>query len=65
MCRLYLRVLLLVMGCAMVFASVFPILAFLHLGEPLQTTFMASKLLMLPLGALCLIAAERLHASHR
>jgi hypothetical protein len=64
MCRSCFRVLLLVMGCVLLFASVFPVLAFLHFGEPLQTAFMASKLVMLPVGAICLIVAEKLHAEH-
>jgi hypothetical protein len=61
MCRRYLRVLLLITGCLLLFIGVFPVLAFLHLGELMQTALMASKLLMLPTGAICLVAAERLH----
>ncbi len=64
MCRRYIRVLLLVTGCAMVFFAVFPVLAFVQLDEPWQTALVASKLLMLPVGAICLLGAANMHAVH-
>jgi hypothetical protein len=56
--------LLVVMGCVLLFLAVFPVLAFVQLGELWQTAFMASKLLMLPVGAICLIGAARIETAH-
>jgi hypothetical protein len=63
MCRRCIRMLLLVMGCVLLFFAVFPILAFVHVGEPWATAFMASKLLMLPVGAICLVGATKIETS--
>ena len=60
MCRRCIRVLLLVTGCALLIFAVFPVLAFVHVGEPWQTALVASKLVMLPVGAICLLGAARL-----
>jgi hypothetical protein len=57
MCRRIIRALLVVMGAAMVLFAALPILAFVHFAEPLQTELMASKLLLLPVGALCFVVA--------
>jgi hypothetical protein len=64
MCRRCIRMLLLVMGCALLFFAVFPILAFVHVEEPWATAFMASKLLMLPIGAICLLGAAKIETPH-
>jgi predicted permease len=55
MCRRYIRWILLVIGSALVLFAALPVLAFLHFGEYLQTELMASKLILLPVGAICLI----------
>jgi hypothetical protein len=60
MCRRYIRMLLLVVGSTMVFLAVFPVMAFLHFEDSLQITLIASKLLLLPLGAICLAGAAML-----
>jgi hypothetical protein len=64
MCRRCIRMLLLVMGCVLLFSAVFPVLAFFQLGELWQTALMASKLLMLPVGAICLLAAASIKTPH-
>jgi hypothetical protein len=63
MCRRCIRMLLLVMGCALLFFAVFPVLAFVQVGEPLQTALVASKLVMLPVGAICLLGAANLRTA--
>jgi hypothetical protein len=65
MCRRSLRMLLLAVGCLLLSASVFPVFVFLHMGEPLQTALVGSKLLMLPVGAVCLLGASGLQQKHR
>ena len=60
MCRRCIRMLLLVTGCLLLFSAVFPVLAFVQFGEPWQTAFMASTLLMLPVGAICLVGAAKI-----
>jgi hypothetical protein len=60
MCRRCIRMLLLVIGCVLLFFAVFPVLAFVHVGEPWQTGLIASKLVMLPVGAICLMVAARI-----
>ena len=62
MCYRCFRMLLLVIGFALMFAAVFPVLAFVQFEEPWQTGLMASKLLMLPVGAVCLLGAAGLKA---
>lgn len=57
MCRRFIRVLLLMIGSALVAFAALPILAFVHFKEPLQTELMASKLLLLPVGAICFVGA--------
>ena len=64
MCRRCIRMLLLVMGCVLLFLAVFPVLAFVHLEDVWQTAFVASKLLMLPVGAICLIGAAKIEKPH-
>jgi len=61
MCRRCIRVLLLVTGCALLFVAVFPVLALVQVGEPWQTALVALKLVMLPVGAICLLGAAKLH----
>jgi hypothetical protein len=63
MCRRCIRMLLLVTGCVLLFFAVFPVLAFVQVGEPWGTAFMASKLLMLPIGAICLLGAAKIDTS--
>jgi len=60
MCRRYIRMLLLVLGSAMMFFAVFPVMAFVHFEDSLEITLIASKLLLLPLGAMCLAGAAML-----
>ena len=62
MCRRCIRVLLLVMGCVLLVSAVVPVLTFVQLGEPWQTAFMASTLLTVPAGAICLIGAAKIEA---
>ena len=63
MCRRCIRMLLLVMGCVLLFLAVFPVLAFVQVGDAWETALMASKLLMLPVGAICLLAAATIETS--
>ncbi len=63
MCRRWIRVLLLVMGCVLVFVAGFPVFAIFPVGEPWQTALVASKLVMLPVGAICLLGAAGLQVS--
>jgi hypothetical protein len=44
----------------MVFFAAFPVMAFLHFEDSLQTTLIASKLALLPMGAFCLAGAAML-----
>ena len=60
MCRRCLRSFLLIVGCVLLFFAAFPVLAFVHFDGMLETELMASKLLMLPVGALCLLAGALL-----
>ena len=60
MCRRCIRMLLLIIGCVLLFFAVFPVLAFIQVGEPWQTALVASKLIMLPVGAICLMLAARI-----
>jgi hypothetical protein len=55
---------LLVMGVGLLFFAVFPVMAFVQVDEPWQTAFVASKLLMLPVGAICLLGAAGLQVTH-
>ena len=61
---LCLRMSLLVLGCGLVFVAGFPLLLLWHTHADWETTFMGAKLLMLPVGALCLIAAAQMSARH-
>jgi TRAP-type C4-dicarboxylate transport system permease small subunit len=56
--------LLLVTGCLLLFLAVFPVLGFVQVGDAWETAFMASKLLMLPVGAICLLGAAMIETSH-
>ena len=49
----------------MMFIAAFPVLAFVNIEEPLRTAIMASKLLLLPLGAVCLLGAIVMNAHHK
>jgi len=60
MCRRCIRMLLLVIGCVLVFFAAFPVMAFIHFEDSLQTALIASKLLLMPIGALCLAGAAML-----
>ena len=44
----------------MMFFAVFPVMAFVHFEDSLEITLIASKLLLLPLGAMCLAGAAML-----
>lgn len=55
MCRRCVRGMLLGLGCLLILFAVLPVLAFLHLGDAWEMGLMASKLIMLPLGAVCLL----------
>lgn len=65
MCRRCIRMFLLVVGVVLLFVAVFPVMAFVELGEPMQTAFVALKLVMLPVGAICLLGAAGLQAKLR
>ena len=60
MCRRCIRVLLLVIGSVLIFFAAFPVMAFLHFEDSLQTELIASKLLLMPFGAFCLAGAAML-----
>jgi hypothetical protein len=52
--------LLVMVGCVLLFVSVFPVFAYIRFQEPWQTALVASKLIMLPVGAFCLLGAAAL-----
>jgi hypothetical protein len=52
------------MGCVLLFSAVVPVLGLVQLGEPWQTAFMASTLLILPVGAICLVGAAKIETPH-
>lgn len=52
--------LLLMVGCGLLLVSVFPIFAYIRFDEPWQTALVASKVIMLPLGVICLFGAVAL-----
>ncbi len=60
MCRRCFRMLLLVIGSVLLFVAAFPVLAFVQIEEPWQTGLTAAKLVMLPVGAICLLGAAAL-----
>jgi hypothetical protein len=62
MCRRCVQMMLVVLGAAMVFFAAFPVMAFLHVEEPWQTGLVASKLILLPVGAICLLGAAAMSA---
>jgi hypothetical protein len=64
MCRRCIRILLLVIGCVLMFSAVIPVLTFVQFGEPWQTAFMASTLIILPAGAICLVGAAKIETPH-
>ena len=49
-----------VLGCGLLFTAIFPIFVYIRFEEPWQTALVASKLIMLPAGAICLFAAAAL-----
>jgi hypothetical protein len=53
------RMLLIVVGCALLFVAAFPVGYLVSLGS-WETAFMGAKLLMLPVGALCVLWAAGL-----
>jgi hypothetical protein len=64
MCRKCFRMTLLVLGSVLLFVAVFPVMAFVNVGEPWQTGLMAAKLLLLPVGACLLLGAAAMEAAH-
>ena len=60
MCYRCLRWLLMVVGLSLLTVAVVPFMALLHIHAPWETAFVAAKLTMLPVGALCLIGASML-----
>jgi hypothetical protein len=52
-------------GLLLLFAGGFPVMVFFHFEEPLQTALVASKLVMLPVGAMCLLVATQMRVKHR
>lgn len=65
MCRRCFRMVLLVVGGVLMFLSVFPVTSVVSIAEPWETAFMGAKLLMLPVGACCLLGAAGLEARLR
>lgn len=65
MCLRCLRIMLQAVGFLLLFAGGFPVMLFLHFEEPLQTALIASKLVMLPVGAMCLLAGMQIRVKHR
>jgi hypothetical protein len=53
------RMLLIVVGCVLLFVAAFPFGYLVSLGT-WETAFMGAKLLMLPVGALCVLWAAGL-----
>ncbi|MDE1162202.1 MAG: hypothetical protein PW792_09700 [Acidobacteriaceae bacterium] len=53
---------LLVVGVILLSAAILPVLAMVRVPDTWDIAFTASKLLMLPLGAICLLAAAGIHA---
>jgi len=65
MCYRCFRVLLLVLGIAMVVAGGLPIFAMMQVPEAWETPLIAAKLIFLPVGAICLMGAAGLQARYR
>jgi hypothetical protein len=64
MCRRCIRMMLLVMGYVLLFSALVPVLGLIQLGEPWQTAFMVATLLILPVGAICLVGAAKIETPH-
>jgi len=60
MCRRSMKVILLLLGSVLLFFAAFPILAFIRFEDSLQTELVALKLVMMPVGAICLVGATML-----
>ena len=56
------RGVLVLLGVGLLIVSILPVAALLPIPEQYETAFVSSKLLMLPLGALCPAAAAGLSA---
>jgi hypothetical protein len=56
--------LLVIVGWMMISFAVFPVLALVHFAGGWQTALMALKLVMLPLGATCLLGATTIEMPH-
>ncbi len=56
------RGVLVVLGVVLLAMAILPLTAFLPIPEQYETAFVSSKLLMLPVGALCLAGAAGLSA---
>ncbi len=65
MCLRCLRMMLQAVGLLLLFVGGFPVMLFLHFEEPLQTALIASKLVMLPVGAMCLLAGMQMRVKQR
>jgi hypothetical protein len=59
MCRKCFRISLIVLGSVLLFVAAFPVGYVVSLGS-WETAFMGAKLLMLPVGALCVLWAAGL-----
>ncbi len=64
MARCVIRRLLLVVGDGLLLAAVLPVLALVLFPESWRTGLMASTLLSLPAGAMCLLAAAGLKTGY-
>ena len=62
--RRVIRRLLLVVGDGLLLAAVLPVLTLVLFPEPWRTGLMASTLLSLPAGAMCLLAAAGLKTGY-
>jgi hypothetical protein len=58
-------VLLLVVGCVLVVAAVFPVFEMVRVPAQWEIGLVASKMVMLPVGAICLACAVGLRARVR
>ena len=56
------RGLLVLLGVVLLVVAILPLASILPIPEQYETAFVSSKLLMLPVGALCLAAAAGLSA---
>lgn len=64
MCYKCLRMFLLVVGVVLLVGAIFPVLYVVRLPDTWDVAYSAMKLLMLPVGGICLLWAAAIHAKY-